>query len=115
MTVLKYIMASGCCKTAEILVLKREHPKDFGALVRMAEEEMAHNGVISAVNCHLRTVESTMTTEEKRAWVRMLGKDTATRTAAIRSLLHHANGDRMSVEDRVICREELDRLLGTHH
>ena len=45
MTVVKYIMQSGVCTTAELLALKRNHPKDYEDLRQMAEEEMRHNGV----------------------------------------------------------------------
>lgn len=45
MTVVKYIMASGVCTTAELLALKRNNPKDYQDLRAMAEHEMRHNGI----------------------------------------------------------------------
>lgn len=45
MTVIKYIMASGVCKTGELLALKREFPKDYEDLRLAAAEEMRHNGI----------------------------------------------------------------------
>ena len=31
--------------TSEILTMKREHPKDWDALIEMAKAEMRHNGI----------------------------------------------------------------------
>ena len=45
MTVVKYIMASGVCKTGELLALKREYPAAYFVLREMAEEEMRRNGI----------------------------------------------------------------------
>ncbi len=45
MTALKYLMASGACKTAEILKLKKDAPKDFYTLIEWTKEEMKHNGI----------------------------------------------------------------------
>lgn len=45
MTIVKYLKESGVCTTSELLALKREHPADYDALCKMAEEEMKHNGI----------------------------------------------------------------------
>lgn len=45
MTILKYLMGSGVCTTAEILALKREHDEDYITLRKMAAEEMDHLNV----------------------------------------------------------------------
>ena len=45
MTALKYIRESNMATTAEILALKREDPEGFATLVKMAKEEMTHNGI----------------------------------------------------------------------
>ena len=45
MTQLKYIMASGVCKTGELLELKRNNPDDYDILVKWAEEEMRFNNI----------------------------------------------------------------------
>lgn len=52
-----------------------------------------------------------LTDVEVKAWVAGIAKTDATRLLAIRDLLRHANEDQMSVEDREICRREIDRLM----
>lgn len=51
-----------------------------------------------------------MTEQEQLEWVRMLGRTKAQQAAVIFDLLRHANQDRMSAEDRAICRKHLARL-----
>ena len=51
-----------------------------------------------------------MTEQEIKAWLRLIGRTDADRIRSIRELLRHANEDRMSAEDRTICRQTLTRL-----
>lgn len=51
-----------------------------------------------------------MTKAEIKDWVTMLGSNDRERIASIRELLHYANDDGMSAEDRTICQQELERL-----
>ena len=48
-----------------------------------------------------------MTDTEMRSWLHCLAKDNQSRAAIIKDMLRHANGDRMSEQDRVICRRAL--------
>lgn len=43
-------------------------------------------------------------------WLGMLGKTGRKQVEVVRDLLHHAAEDRMSAEDRVICKRALDLL-----
>jgi len=45
MTVLKYIIQSKICNTAELLELKREHDADWQVIQMWAREEMKKNNV----------------------------------------------------------------------
>lgn len=46
MTPLKYIIESGAAQNStEIISLKRSDPKGFDSLLKMAEDEMTHNGI----------------------------------------------------------------------
>jgi hypothetical protein len=40
MTIVKWLMSTGVCTTAELLALKRENPADYVRLAEMAMEEM---------------------------------------------------------------------------
>lgn len=51
------------------------------------------------------------TDEDTRTWLQLLAPDREERIWIIRQLLLHANEDRMSAEDRTICRKALEGLL----
>lgn len=39
MTIVKYLLSTGVCTTAELLKLKQQHPADYDGLIRMAHEQ----------------------------------------------------------------------------
>ena len=52
-----------------------------------------------------------MSDAEIRGWLRLMGDTRAQQLARVRDLLVHANGDRMTLEDRIVCRRAL-QILG---
>lgn len=51
-----------------------------------------------------------MPEKEARAWVDLLAPTLTGQIKVLRSLVQHANGDRMTNSDRTICRKQLVRL-----
>lgn len=51
---------------------------------------------------------SKMSDEEIKAWMKRLGRNRTTQKLIIRDLLHHANTDNMSLEDRQVCARALE-------
>lgn len=51
-----------------------------------------------------------MSEEEQREWVELLGKTPEQQAEAIKELLDYSHVDDMSSEDRIICRNQLARL-----
>ncbi len=45
MTLVKYLMATGVCTARELLVLKRDHAKDYATIIEWTREQMTSENV----------------------------------------------------------------------
>jgi hypothetical protein len=54
--------------------------------------------------------EPPLTPWEIKQWIRSLGATRQEQIKVLQDLIRHANTDRMSAEDRVLCKDTLERL-----